>query len=96
MILNTPEKVSKKIFFWVANKADMFYEEELKKFKNLEINLYLSREEIEWYNFWRMDFSKVDFEKNSEFYICWNPWVVESAKKALNEKWFQNVYSEEF
>lgn len=96
MILNTPEEVSKKIFFWVANKTDMFYEEELKKFKNLEINLYLSREEIEWYNFWRMDFSKVDFEKNSEFYICWNPWVVESAKKALNEKWFQNIYSEEF
>jgi rubredoxin/NAD(P)H-flavin reductase/DMSO/TMAO reductase YedYZ heme-binding membrane subunit len=96
MLLNTWENVSKKIYFWVANLKDMFYVENLKKFKNLEINLFLSREEVEWYNFWRMDFSKYDFDKNTEFYICWNPWVVEWAKKSLNEKWFDKVFSEEF
>ncbi len=96
MLLNTPEVISKKIYFWVANLKDMFYVENLRKIKDLEINLFLSREEVSGYNFWRMDFSKYEFEKNTEFYICWNPWVVQWAKKTLDEKWFTDVFSEEF
>lgn len=96
MILNTQENISKKLYFWVATKKDLFYEKKLKEFKNLEINLFLSKEEIDWYNFWRMDFSKYDFEKDSEFYICWNPWLVEAVKKSLIKKWFEKIFSEEF
>lgn len=96
MLLNTPGEVSKKLYFWVANLKDMFYQEKFKQFQNLEVKLYLSREEVEWYHFWRMNFENETFEPNTEFYICGNPWVVEWAKKSLNSKWFTQVFSEEF
>ena len=74
----------------------MFYQENFQQFKNLEVKLYLSREEIEGYNFWRMNFENEVFEKDSEFYICWNPGVVEGAKTSLNSKGYTQVFSEEF
>lgn len=96
MILNLPENIKKTLYFWVSNLKDLFYIDKLEKIKNLKLNIYLSKEEVEWYNFWRMNFSKYDFEKDSEFYICWNPWLVEAVKKSLNEKWFEKIFSEEF
>lgn len=96
MLLNTPENVSKKLYFWVANLKDMFYQDNFQQFKNLEVKLYLSREEIKGYNFWRMNFENEVFEKDSEFYICWNPGVVEGAKTSLNSKGYTQVFSEEF
>lgn len=96
MLLHTPENVSKKLYFWVAHLKDMFYQDTFQQFKNLEVKLYLSREEVEWYNFWRMNFENETFEPNTEFYICWNPGVVDGAKLALNAKWFTQVFSEEF
>jgi rubredoxin/ferredoxin-NADP reductase/DMSO/TMAO reductase YedYZ heme-binding membrane subunit len=85
-----------KLYFWVRWKSDVFYEEILKSFPNLEVNIFLSKEEVEWYNFGRMDVSKYDFDKNTEFYICWNPWLVADTYKSLEEKWYKNIYSEKF
>lgn len=96
MLLNTPENISKKLYFWVAKFVDLFYIEKLKKIKNLEIKTCISQEEVEFCHFGRIDLSNENFEKDTEFYICWNPWVVESSKKVLNEKWFTQVYCEEF
>lgn len=96
MILNTPENISKKLYFWVATKKDMFYEDKLRECKNIEIHLFLSKEEISWYHFWRMDFSQCDFQRDTEFYICGNPWLVEETKKSLQKKWFQKIFTEEF
>lgn len=96
MILNTPENVSKKLYFWVSSFWDLFYLDNLRKFKNLEIKTCTSKEEIEWCHFWRIDLSNDDFESNTEFYICGNPWVVDTTRKVLADKWFTQVYSEEF
>ncbi len=96
MISNTPENVSKKLYFWVATASDLFYLDNLRKFKNLEIKSCTSKEEVEGCHFGRIDLSSDNFEANTEFYICGNPWVVTATRKVLADKWFTQVYSEEF
>lgn len=96
MLTNTPEKISKKLYFGVANLSDMFYGEKLKNIQNLELNLYLSREQVEGYNFWRINLENEEFDINTEFYICGNPWLVTTTKELLSSKGFTQVYSEEF
>lgn len=96
MLLNTPENISKKLYFWVATKTDLFYVEKLKNIKNLELKICVSREEVEFCHFWRIDLSNDIFEENTEFYICWNPWVVKTAIATLESKWHKNIYREEF
>jgi rubredoxin/ferredoxin-NADP reductase len=96
MILNTPENVFKRLYFWVSNKADLFYIDKLKEIKNLELKIFVSREEVPGCHFWRIDLSNEDFEKNSEFYICWNSSFLETSRKVLTQKWFDKVYFEEF
>ncbi|NUJ98114.1 hypothetical protein HGA92_05010 [Candidatus Gracilibacteria bacterium] len=96
MLTNTPEKISKKLYFGVANLSDMFYGEKLKNIQNLELNLYLSREQVEGYNFGRINLENKEFDTNTEFYICGNPGVVTTTKELLGSKGFTQVYSEEF
>lgn len=84
------------LFFWVQTKSDLFYMDKINNIKWVQTNVYLSREEVEWYNFWRMDLSKFEFEKNSEFYICWNPALVNSSKEYLENAGYKNVYLEKF
>jgi rubredoxin/ferredoxin-NADP reductase len=96
MCMNTPWEVSKKLYFWVANFKDMFYVDNIKKIANLESNFYLSREQVEGYNFWRINLEDKQFDINTEFYICGNPWLVASIKEFLGKKWFTQVFSEEF
>lgn len=96
MLLNTNENIKKELYFWVATQKDLFYIEELSKIKNLKLNIFLSREKVDWYNYWRINLENISFEANSEFYICWNPWVVFDSKKTLLTKWFTQIFTEEF
>jgi len=84
------------LLFWVANKKDLFYLNKIQKNQNLISQIFLSREEVEWFEHWRIDLTKYNFPKNTEFYICWNPWLVNNTKKYLQEKGYKNIYSEEF
>jgi rubredoxin/NAD(P)H-flavin reductase len=95
-MINNSQKSKNKLFFWVAKEKDLFYLNKLEKISNLKTEIFLSREEKKWYNFWRIDLSKYNFEKNTEFYICWNSWLVKSNREYLEKSWFKNVYSEEF
>lgn len=96
MLKNNTFSDNNKLFFWVRAKSDLFYEEILKSITNLEVNIFLSKEEVPWYNYGRMDLSKYEFSKNTEFYICWNPALVADTYKFLEEKWYKNIYSEKF
>lgn len=96
MLLHTPDDINKKLYFWVATFWDLFYTNELTHIPNLHIKTCLSKEQVEFCHFWRIDVSEEDFENHTEFYICGNPGVVESTKKVLSEKWFIHIYTEEF
>ncbi len=103
MILNT--KWDKTLLFGCRNKDELFYEKELSETSSLTTHIFLSREEnlpedkvnLSYYK-WRIDLEckALKFTKNTEFYICWNPWVVENTVKCLEERWFKNIYMEKF
>ncbi len=84
------------LFFSVQTRKDLFFLDRISNVKNLNKHIYLSREETEEYNYWRIDLTKFDFDKETEFYICWNPWVVNSSKEYLINAWYKNIYSEKF
>lgn len=84
------------LLFWVSNKEELIYEYIIKSITNLEYKIFVSREKVEWYEFWRIDLSKFDFEENTEFYICWNPSMLKANIDYLSEKWFKNIYCEKF
>jgi NAD(P)H-flavin reductase len=84
------------LFFWVQKKKDLFYIDKISNIKNIETHIYLSREKIEWFENGRIDLSKFDFDRNTEFYICGNPAMVESNIKYLEDKGFKNICSEKF
>ncbi|EKE28163.1 MAG: hypothetical protein ACD_3C00086G0007 [uncultured bacterium (gcode 4)] len=96
MLINTEEDVMKKLYFWVSKASDLFYTDELKQFKNLEINIFLSKEETKGYNYWRISLENIDFGGNCEFYICWNPWTTADISNNLLSRWFGKVYFEKF
>lgn len=100
--LEAGRKEKMKFIFWVRKEVDIFYLEELNKLKekylNFDFEIYLSNEENPKYkngyiiqeleNIW-------DFE---EIYLCWNPIMIDSAKKFLEEKNFpkENIFDEKY
>jgi hypothetical protein len=46
--------------------------EKLNAFKNLKLELFLSKEDIQPYHYGRIDTSTYDFSLDSEFYLCGN------------------------
>jgi len=61
------------LFFGVQMKKDLFYMEKISNRENFKTHIYLSKEEISDYNYGRIDISKMEFDINTEFYICGNP-----------------------
>ena len=96
MIRNCNETIKKTLIFWAQHKSDVFYEEDMKKITNLNYKIFLSREEVAWYEYGRIDLNKFELNDNMEFYICGAPPVVQSVLEALKAKWFKKVYFEEF
>jgi NAD(P)H-flavin reductase/rubredoxin len=97
MLLNTSVEINKKLYFWAANLKDLFYIDKLKEIKNLELNIYLSREQVEWYNFWRVNLEKISVWKDTEIYICWNPAMANDAISFFEKQGItKNIYFERF
>ncbi len=84
------------LFFWVQKEKDLFYLDKINNINNIETHILLSRDDKEWFENWRIDLSKYDFDINTEFYICWNPWMVNWNIEYLTNKWFKYIYSEKF
>jgi rubredoxin/NAD(P)H-flavin reductase/DMSO/TMAO reductase YedYZ heme-binding membrane subunit len=96
MIVNNTYSKNNKLFFWVQKKEDLFWIEKLYQILNLEKHIFLSQEKIDWYKYWRINIDNIDFEENTEFYICWNPNLVENIEKWLKNRWYKNIFFEKF
>lgn len=104
MLLSIPNNIKVKLYYWLQKNEDLYYIEKLKEFENLEVNLYLSQEENIYqkdsninYIKWRINSNTLLKEdKNNEFYICWNPNMVEEVSKLLINNNFKYIYSEKF
>ncbi len=84
------------LFFGVSYKKDLFYVDQIQKIKNLNSEIFLSREEDFEYRYWRIDLSTFNFSKDTEFYICGSSSMVESNVEFLEEKWYKDIYFERF
>lgn len=98
--------LSCKLFFifWVRNREDVFYENELNflknRYTNFDFKLFLSREDREWTERWYVtDFlDGGNIKKYEEFYICWNNVMVECSRQRLEENWIdkERIYFEKY
>ena len=88
--------LEKELYFWVQKQSDLFYLDKLEKIPNLKINIFLSREEISWYNFGRISSDKINADKNTDIYMCGNPELIETLKEDFNDVWYKHIYFEKF
>lgn len=84
------------LFWWVATKEDLYYVNQLNNYPHLQVQYFLSQEDITWCNYGRVDATTIDFPLNTEFYLCGNPAMVTGQMKLLKDKWYQYVYAEIF
>jgi len=86
----------KTLIFSVPYKSELFYEKNIADIPNLKHEIYVTREEVPGYHFWRFDLTNFNFEKDTEFYLCGNPDMVKVTTEKLKELWFKKIYSEQF
>lgn len=94
---------SLKLIFWVRSAKDVFYKKSLedlsRQYKNFSFEYYISREDIEGYKRWRISKfleEKTNIESFREFYICWNPNMVDDVSSRLKKYWKTNIYFEKY
>ena len=95
MMRSIPEK-EKILLFGVENSKSLFYTEILEKIPKLKKYLFLSREEVPGFIHGRIDCATFEFPKESEFYLCGNPQMVEKAITDLRSRGFEKIYHEKF
>lgn len=96
MIRNCNNKIKKTLILGAQYKNDIFYEEDIKKISNLNYKIFLSREDVEWYESGRINLDQFELNDNMEFYICGAPPVVKSILEILRNKWFTKIYYEQY
>ena len=84
------------LYFWVQTQDDLFYLKELQDIPNLTVHIYLSRQEESQYKYWRIEYSKIEYKKDDEIYICWNPWLVENLQNEFQKDNKSEVFYEKF
>jgi len=99
MINSLDKKIKKTVIFWVRFENDIYYKNILEKFENTNVIISISKpnDTFKW-NIWRVNKYLENTDVNSEFYICWNPEMVESVKKELKHRWVEktNIIYESF
>ncbi|EKD25215.1 MAG: hypothetical protein ACD_80C00102G0007 [uncultured bacterium (gcode 4)] len=96
MIISNASSTDNILFFWASTQEDLFYMKQLRACKNLQLELFLSQENVKWYHYGRIDITGYDFPLNTEFYVCWHSDMVIEQMKNLKSKWYKNVYVEIF
>lgn len=96
MLLHNTFSKDNTLLRWFSTKEDMYYMDKLKAFKNLKVEIFLSKEQVEWYHYGRMDTGVYDFSPDTEFYVCGVPAMVTEQVKLLKARWYKNVYAEAF
>ena len=93
-----------KLVFWVREKKDLFYMDELNKLKKksdkFSFQIFLSEEKSGQYKHWRIiNFIETpNIENFEEFYICWNPLMVSDVEERLLNLWIkkENIFNEKY
>lgn len=98
MLEKLDENIPKKLYFWIRDSSEIFYEEKLKKYKNLEYKIFLSQENTQDYHYGRINQEIESVSKESEVYMCGNPKMTEQVIHELKMQWHpeDQIFSEGF
>jgi ferredoxin-NADP reductase/rubredoxin/DMSO/TMAO reductase YedYZ heme-binding membrane subunit len=88
--------IDKELYFWVQRSSDLFYIDVLKNIPNLRVHVYLSQEMTKLYHYWRIEFSHISVNPESEVYMCWSPELIWDFVTAFAKKWIKKVHYEKF
>lgn len=82
----------------VSTADEIFYYEELAKIPNLEVVYHISRENVNGFRSGRIVVEEIlnHSDKNTEFYLCGSPSVIEEFVPKIQNAGFENVYFEKF
>ena len=86
----------KRFFFSVSYAKDLFYVEEIKNLNIPETHISISREEIEGFEYGRINIDHIDFPAETEFYICWVPLMVKEFLTNLRARGYKNIFVEAY
>ncbi len=92
------DDVEKKLYFWVRDKSEVFYEEKFKKYKNFEYKIFLSQQDHPDYHYGRVNQEIESISKESEVYMCGNPKMTDQVTHELKMQWHDEdqIFSEWF
>ena len=80
-----------KLILWNREERDLYYIDELNSLKcdNFDFEIYLSQENNNNFKYWRVwaFLTEENIKKFDEFYICWNPEMVDDAVSKLISLW---------
>jgi ferredoxin-NADP reductase/ferredoxin/DMSO/TMAO reductase YedYZ heme-binding membrane subunit len=98
MLEQLDDDIEKKLYFWIRDTSEIFYEEKLKKYKNLEYKIFLSQEDTQNYHYGRVNQEIESVTKDCEVYMCGNPKMTDQV---IHELKLQNhpedqIFSEWF
>lgn len=96
---NCDKNVKKHFIVWARKKEDLYYQEKIENYPNSTTHYFLSQEEAEWCEKWRVtDYLKNIPKEISEIYICGNPEMVKSVLDYTKANWYDEkaVFSEDF
>ncbi len=92
-----------KLVLWNRTLNDLYYIDKLKDFKkeykNFDFEIFLSREDNTIYNFWYVkDYVKDNCLNYDEFYICWNPNMIDEVIEILVNSNIskENIFEEKY
>ena len=86
----------KRFFFSVSYAKDLFYGEEIKNLNIPETHISISREEVEGFEYGRINIDHIDFPAETEFYICWVPLMVKDFLVKLKAKGYTQIFVEAY
>lgn len=95
MILQSTS-AQKTLLWGLAMQEDIYYLDQLRSCSWLQTEIYLSKEEVQWYHYGRMDVLSYKFSLDTEFYLCGNPAMVVEQSKILKGAGYTHVYAEVF
>ncbi|MFC2696316.1 MAG: FAD-binding oxidoreductase [Candidatus Absconditicoccaceae bacterium] len=86
----------KRFFFSVSYAKDLFYGEEIKNLNIPETHISISREEVEGFEYGRINIDHIDFPAETEFYICGVPLMVKEFLTNLKARGYKNIFVEAY
>jgi len=89
-------KKDMKLILWNREEKDLYYIDKFSwlkdKYLNFDFEIFLSLDNSQKYSKWRVTsfLTKENVEKFDEFYICWNPNMVDDTINILHSLWFDD------